>query len=71
MFPILYPLKTPENQRFPDIFRGYKLGTVARNELLKTKFKHFLAPHCTVSKNVVQVSLGIINLVGTENFCKN
>ena len=28
--PILYPLKTPENQRFPGIFRGYKMGTLAR-----------------------------------------
>ena len=27
---ILYPLKTPENQRFPDVFRGYKMGALAR-----------------------------------------
>ena len=33
--PILYPLKTPENQRFSDIFTGYKLGTLARNELMQ------------------------------------
>ena len=30
---ILYPLKTPENQRFSGIFRGYKMGTLARNGL--------------------------------------
>ena len=32
--PILYPLKTPENQRFSDVFRGYKMGTLARNGLI-------------------------------------
>ena len=31
--PILYPLKTPENQRFSGIFRGYKMGTLAGNGL--------------------------------------
>ena len=31
--PILYPLKTPENQKFFGVFRGYKMGTLARNEL--------------------------------------
>ena len=29
--PILYPLKTPENQRFSGVFSGYKMGTLARN----------------------------------------
>ena len=33
--PILYPLKTPENQRFSDVFRGYKLGTLATNGLIQ------------------------------------
>ena len=27
--PFLYPLKMSENQRFSDIFRGYKNGTLA------------------------------------------
>ena len=31
--PILYPLKTPENQRFSGVFRGYKMGTLTRNGL--------------------------------------
>ena len=31
---ILYPLKTPENQRFSSVFRGYKMGTMARNRLI-------------------------------------
>ena len=30
--PILYPLKT--NQRFSDVFTGYKIGTLARNGLI-------------------------------------
>ena len=32
--PILYPLKTPENQRF-SVFRRYKLGTLATNGLIQ------------------------------------
>ena len=31
-FPILYSLKTPENLWFSGVFRGYKMGTLARNE---------------------------------------
>ena len=31
--PILYPLKTPENQRISCIFRGYKMRTLGRNKL--------------------------------------
>ena len=33
---ISHPLKTPENQRFCGIFRGYKMGALARNELIHT-----------------------------------
>ena len=33
--PILYPLKTPENQRLSGVFRGYKIETLARNGLKK------------------------------------
>ena len=37
-FPILYLLKTTENQRFSGVFRGFKMGTSAKYELnLKTK----------------------------------
>ena len=32
--PILYPLKTPENLDFSGVFRGYKMGTLARNGLI-------------------------------------
>ena len=31
--PISYSLKTPENLPFSDVFRGYKMGTLGRNEL--------------------------------------
>ena len=31
--PILYPLKTPESQRYSDVSRGYKMGTLVRNGL--------------------------------------
>ena len=30
---ILYPLKIPESQRFSGVFKGYKMGALARNEL--------------------------------------
>ena len=33
MFPFYTPLKTPKNQRFSGVFRGYKKGTLARNGL--------------------------------------
>ena len=32
--PILYPLKTPENQKFSGVFMGYKMGTLAKNGLI-------------------------------------
>ena len=32
--PILYPLKSSENFRFSDVFRGYKMGPLARNGLI-------------------------------------
>ena len=35
--PILYPMKTPENQRFFGVFRRYKMGILARNGLTKYK----------------------------------
>ena len=33
-FPILYPLKTPENLCFSGVFRGYKMGTLAGDGLM-------------------------------------
>ena len=37
--PFLYPLKTAENQRFSDVFRGYRNGTLVWNWLI-TFLKH-------------------------------
>ena len=31
---ILYPLKTPENRNFSDVFRGYRIGTLAKKRLI-------------------------------------
>ena len=33
MFPFPSPLKTPENLLLSAVFRVYKMGTLARNEL--------------------------------------
>ena len=33
--PILNPLKIPENQKFSIVFRVYKMGTLARNTLIR------------------------------------
>ena len=35
--PVLYPQKTLENLWFFGVFRGYKMGTLARNGLSFTK----------------------------------
>ena len=34
----LYPLKTSENLRFSDVFRGYRKATPDCNGLIKTKW---------------------------------
>ena len=39
--PILHPLKTPENQRFSGVFRGYKMGTLAGNGLKKNMRENY------------------------------
>ena len=38
MFPFYTPLKTPENQRFPGVFRGCKMATLARNGLIMEQY---------------------------------
>ena len=32
--PSLYPLKTSENRRFSDVFRGYRIGTLVENGVM-------------------------------------
>ena len=34
MFPFATPLKTSENQRFPGVFRGHKMGILTRNRFI-------------------------------------
>ena len=44
--PVLYPLKTPGNQRFSGVIMGYKMGTLTRNgvknhrDVIETKLIH-------------------------------
>ena len=33
--PLLYLLKTSENLRFSDVFRGYRSGTLVKNRLMQ------------------------------------
>ena len=40
--PFLYPLKTSENQRFSDAFRGYKKGALTWNRLIRFSFLSYL-----------------------------
>ena len=47
--PIFYPLKTQENLRLSGIFRGYKIGTLARNLLIYTQQVNL---HCFQKLNV-------------------
>ena len=45
--PIFYPLKTPDNQKFSSIFRGYKMGILIINKFTKilcfSKFQNFFS----------------------------
>ena len=40
---LLYPLKTPENLRFCDVFREYRSGTLVENGLNKKRFVFLLS----------------------------
>ena len=33
--PLLYPLKTSEKLQFPDVFKGYRSGTLVQNGLIR------------------------------------
>ena len=37
--PLLYLLKTSENWRFPDVFKGYKNETLVKNGLINVVFE--------------------------------
>ena len=60
--PNLYPLKTTENLWFSGVFRGYKMGTSARNGLIKNncfsaQYKYFL----TIKTNAYEQCIILIN----------
>ena len=59
--PILNPLKTPKNQKFSGVFRGYKMGTLAGNRLLILSADYL---HC----NNVIVGLIYEHLLSTFRF---
>ena len=54
---ILHPLKSSENQRFPDDFRGCKMGALVRNGLkvpTGTRISVLtLGKYCALSKRIV------------------
>ena len=52
--PILYPLKTPENLWFSDAFRGYKMGTLARNGLMTELNKLLINKLVSYSESVAR-----------------
>ena len=39
---ILYPMRTPENQRLFSVFWGYTMGTFARNGKQRQEDQHIL-----------------------------
>ena len=51
--PLLYPLKTSENQRFSDVFRGYRSGTLIENEL---NFGYVSTSTTYISKDEIAIS---------------
>ena len=62
MFPFYtLPLKTPENQRFSVVFRGYKMGTFAKNGLtskLQHSFRRKSKMNVTFWKSMSNLSVG-------------
>ena len=44
--PFLCPLKTSEKQRFSDIFKGYRKGTLARNGLRCGTYSNLIVKRC-------------------------
>ena len=58
--PILFPLKTPENQKSSNVFRRYKMGTMVRDGLIK-----FIIPRWGPAKKI-SFLLAYIASVGEE-----
>ena len=60
--PLLYPLKTSENLRFTDVFRGYRSGTLVESGL---SFKFFCVS-ILITETVVHYTSG---RKGSMNLC--
>ena len=58
-FPILYPLKTPENLWFSGVFRGFKMGILARNGV------HVFISDSLESLHFLRYNLGLFKMVLT------
>ena len=59
--PILYPLKTPKNLWFCGVFRGYKMGTLARNGLMNTYLMLFQFTYASVVSMFHSCKLRVVN----------
>ena len=67
---ILYPLKTPENQRFSDVSRGYKMGILVRYRLKSTiqaSDNYVIFIHM---ENLIQSNIIISVIFWSVNFAK-
>ena len=56
-----YPLKTSENQRFPDVFGGYQKRSVAWNGLI-------MGPSKATAWIVGSIEIYLVRLVNSDNF---
>ena len=55
--PLLHPLKTSENLRFSDVFRGYKIGTLVENGLNTVSEIEFVLMRLNMSTNQFEMPL--------------
>ena len=61
LFLIYTSLETPENQRFSDVFRGCKMGSMVRNRLINGILSNEIFNNCfTVTKFLRKVILNVI-----------
>ena len=64
--PILYPLKTPKNFWFFDVFRGYEVGTLTRNglkSLLETVILIFISYLLSKTWDKLEIAWGRLGAV--------
>ena len=70
MFPFYTPVKTSENQRFSDVFRGYRKGTLAWNGLIKIPwYSCFIWHKCGKLNWLEQLLHERLSSFNLEGFC--